>query len=94
LKAPVRFAPEAARLVGHLPPEVKKLIRSAVDHLRENPLAGSELSAELQGYRSYKVRRYRIVYRLSESFLEVYHIGHRRNVYEALRSLLDSLTDE
>lgn len=76
------------------PQKSKKLIRSAIDRLRENPLGGSELSAELKGYRSYKVRRYRVVYRVSESFLEVYHIGHRRDVYETLRSLLDSLTDE
>jgi len=94
LKVRVRFTPEAARLVAHLPPEVKRLIRSAIDRLCENPLAGLELSAELRGYRSYKVRRYRVIYRLSGSFLEVYHIGHRWDVYETLRSLLDSLSEE
>ena len=94
MKVRARFTPEAARLIAHLSPEVKRLIRSAIDQLRGDPLAGSELSAELQGYRSYKVRRYRIIYRLRGSYLDVYHVGHRRDVYEILRSLLDSLSAE
>lgn len=94
MKVRARFTPEAARIIAHLSPEVKRLIRSAIDQLREDPLVGSELFAELQGYRSYKVRRYRIIYRLHRSYLEVYHVGHRRDVYESLRSLLDSLSTE
>jgi mRNA interferase RelE/StbE len=44
---------------------------------------------ELDGYYSYRVRRYRIIYRVNEdeSSIEVYHVGHRRDVYETLRSL-------
>ena len=51
---------------------------------------GTELTGELDGYRSYRVRRYRIIYRVNEedSCLEVYYVGHRRDVYQTLRSLL------
>jgi mRNA-degrading endonuclease RelE of RelBE toxin-antitoxin system len=36
------------------------------------------------------VRRYRIIYRVNEEefCIEVYHVGHRRDVYQTLRSLL------
>lgn len=89
----VRYLPEAARLIAKLPPEVKKVIRSAIDELRKDPGKGSELSGELAGYYCFKPGRYRIIYRSNErgSYLEIYHVGHRNDVYENLRKLLDSL---
>ena len=88
----VRFTPEAARLIAKFPPEIKKLIRSAIDDLREDPNRGAELVDEFTGYRSLKPKRYRIIYRVNEAetVIEIYHVGHRRDVYETLRALLSS----
>ena len=88
----VRFTPEAARLIAKFSPEVKKLIRSAIDDLRKDPNRGSELVGEFAGYRSLKPKRYRIIYRVNEAkaVIEIYHAGHRRDVYETLRALLSS----
>jgi mRNA interferase RelE/StbE len=87
----VRFTDEAARIIAKLPPEIKQLIRSAIDELREDPRKGAELAGEFAGYRSLKSRRYRIIYGLNEAddSLEIYHVGHRRDVYESLRALLE-----
>ena len=92
----VRFTPESSRLIAKLPPEVKKLVRSAIDGLRQDPYQRSELAGEFTGYRSLKIRRYRIIYRLNdeESFLEIYHVGHRRDVYETLRLLIQSSLEQ
>jgi len=89
-KATCRFTPEAARLIATLPPEIKRLVRSSIDRLLAKPHIGSELTGELEGYRSLKAKRYRIIYRLndSETRVEVYLVGHRRDVYDTLRSLL------
>ena len=89
-KATCRFTPEAARLIAKLPPEIKKLVRSSNDTLLGKPHIGSELTGELEGYRSVRAKRYRIIYRLndSETSVEVYLVGHRRDVYDTLRSLL------
>jgi addiction module RelE/StbE family toxin len=89
-KTACRFTPEAARLIATLPPEVKKLVRSSIDTLLAKPHTGSELTGELEGYRSLKAKRYRIIYRLNdaETRVEIYLVGHRRDVYETLRSLL------
>jgi mRNA-degrading endonuclease RelE of RelBE toxin-antitoxin system len=86
----VHFTPEAARLIAKLPPEIKKLVRDSIDKLAAKPRAGSELTAELKAYRSLKARRYRIIYRLNEAetIIEVYFVGHRRDVYDTLRALL------
>jgi mRNA interferase RelE/StbE len=87
----VRFTPEAARIVAKLPPEIKQLIRSAIDDLREDPRKGAELAGQFAGYRSLKSRRYRLIYRLNEdeATLDVYLVGRRRDVYESLRALLE-----
>jgi mRNA interferase RelE/StbE len=89
-KAPCRFTPEAARLIATISPEIKKLVRSSIDTLLAKPHTGSELTGELEGYRSLKAKRYRIIYRLNESetSVEIYLVGHRRDVYDTLRSLL------
>jgi addiction module RelE/StbE family toxin len=85
-----RYTPECARLISKLPPEIKRLVRSTIDALLATPTVGTELTGELDGYRSQRVRRYRIIYRMNEkeAGIEVYHVGHRRDVYETLRSLL------
>ncbi len=87
---PVRFTPEASRLIAKLPPETKQFIRSVIDDLRKEPYKGSELTGELAGYRSLTARRYRVIYRFNdeEPLLEIYLVGHRRDVYETLRALL------
>jgi mRNA-degrading endonuclease RelE of RelBE toxin-antitoxin system len=89
-KTRARFTPEAARLIATLPPEIKKLVRASVDELLVNPESGSELTGELEGYRSSRAKRYRIVYRLDEPemIVEILLVRHRRDVYDALRSLL------
>ena len=89
-KFSARFTPECARLVSKLPPDIKRLVRSTIDTLLAKPTIGTELTGELDGYRSYRVRRYRIIYRVNEKEyrIEVYHVGHRRDVYETLRSIL------
>jgi mRNA interferase RelE/StbE len=85
-----RYTPESARLISKLPPEIKRLVRSSVDRLLSEPTVGTELTGELDGYLSYRVRRYRIIYRVNEneSYIEIYHVGHRRDVYETLRALI------
>lgn len=85
----VRYTPEAASRIRKLHPEVKQEIRDAIRKLQDSPLTGHSLQQELFGYRSYRVRSYRIIYRLNdeERTIDVAFIGQRRNVYEELLSL-------
>lgn len=89
-KVSARYTIECARLIPKLPPEIKRLVRSTIDALLVKPKMGTELTGELDGYRSYRVKRYRIIYRFNEedSSIEVYHVRHRRDVYDTLRSSL------
>jgi len=89
----IRFTREASRLISKLHPEVKKIIRAALDELRQNPYRGTELQAELQGFWSVRAKRYRILYNINEedNYIEVLYVGHRRDVYEQFRQLLNKL---
>jgi mRNA interferase RelE/StbE len=90
----IRFTPEAARLLSKIHPENKKLIKAAIKELRQDPHSGDDLEEELSGFKSYKIKRYRILYKINEeeNVIEVYYIGHRIDVYEQFRRLLDKLT--
>ncbi|MBA3612222.1 MAG: type II toxin-antitoxin system RelE/ParE family toxin [Nitrospirales bacterium] len=88
----VRYTQEAAGRIRKLHPEVTQEIRDAIRTLQDAPLTGHSLQQELFGYRSYRVRSYRIIYRLNddERTIDVVFIGQRRNVYEELLSLVRS----
>ncbi|MGQ0653827.1 MAG: type II toxin-antitoxin system RelE family toxin [Betaproteobacteria bacterium] len=74
--------PRVAERVAHLPPDVKRAVREALRKIADDPLAGESLQRELAQYRKFRVRRYRIVYRLSRRTIRVLAVGHRRTVYE------------
>ena len=94
IKMRIRFTPEAAILFSKLHPENKKLIKSALQDLLQAPYSGHDLQEELAGFRSCKSKRYRILYKVNEeeNVIEIYYVGHRRDVYEQFRQLLNQLT--
>ena len=86
----MRFTPEATRLLSKLHPENKKQIKQALDELRQPPYTGKDLQEELFGFKSLRLKRYRIIYNIDEKekFPQIYHIGPRSDVYEQFRRLL------
>ena len=89
----MRFTPESSRLLSKLHPENKKRIKQALTELRQNPYTGKDLQGELSGFKSLRLKHYRIVYNINEetNFIQIYHIDRRRDVYEQLRRLLAEL---
>ncbi len=85
-----RYTQEAAGRIWKLHPDVKREIKAGIRTLIEHPLEGHPLQFELSGYRSYRIRTYRVIYRLNEEddAVDVIFVGPRRNVYEELRSYL------
>jgi len=71
-------------LLRNLHPLIKAHIRPALYFLAKNPNGGKALKEELHGLRSYRVKKYRIIYRIiaPEKILEIIAIGPRKNIYE------------
>ena len=59
-------------------------IARAIDDLEINPFLGKPLKGQLKGRYSYRVGRYRIIYKVEKNILTVYviDIGHRRDIYQ------------
>lgn len=89
----MRFTPESSRLLSKLHPENKKLIKLALTELRQNPHMGKDLQEELSGFKSLRLKQYRIIYNINEerNFIQIYHIGRRRDIYEQFKRLLIEL---
>jgi len=89
----MRFTPESSRLLSKLHPENKKLIKQVLTDLRQNPHMGKDLQEELSGFKSLRLKQYRIIYNINEekNFLQIYHIGRRIDIYEQFKRLLIEL---
>lgn len=94
-KFKMRFTPEASHLLSKFHPESKMLIKKALNDLQQNPYLGNDLQEELYGFKSFKIKRYRIIYNLDEdtNFVQIFYVGHRKDVYEEFRLLLNKLQE-
>ena len=64
-------------------PQIKRKIKAALRNILDDPDQGKRLREELTGLRTYKVGRFRIIYReSSENYIEVVAIGPRKTIYE------------
>ena len=81
-----RIPPHVAEVIRHLPPEIKREVRSALRALSDDPDRGVPLRHELEGFWKFRVRRFRIVYTVNRPrrTLDVLAVGHRRTVYDEL----------
>jgi mRNA interferase RelE/StbE len=86
----VRYTETAAKAIKKLDPSVRTRVHAAIDALREDPHRGKPLQLTLKGLYSWRTGDWRIVYRLDRRRIEVVHatLGHRREVYTRVRSLL------
>ena len=78
--------PQVAEIIRHLPPDVKRSVKQALRSLSADPLLGVPLMRDLSGLWKFRVRRFRIIYKLDRKarVISIFAIGHRREVYEEL----------
>ncbi len=70
------------KYLSHLPPELKRKIRMALDHIRVYPDSVKSLIEKLGGLRSYRVGRFRIVYKAQANAIQIIAVGPRETVYQ------------
>jgi mRNA-degrading endonuclease RelE of RelBE toxin-antitoxin system len=77
--------------LSRLHPENKKLIKAALKQISKSPYSDTDLQEELFGFKSFKPKRYRILYKANEEeqTVEIYYIGHRSDIYEQFKRLLN-----
>ena len=90
----IKLTPEAGKILTRLHPDSKRLIKDAIKQIYNSPYSGTDLQEELSGFKSFKPKRYRIIYKLAEEKqrIEIYYIGHRRDVYKRFKRLLNNFS--
>jgi mRNA interferase RelE/StbE len=79
----LRIPTEVAALIRGLHPAIKRKVRAALQTIVEAPTSGKPLKKELAGLRSYRIGRFRIVYRIAaDRLVEVVAVGPRKHIYE------------
>ena len=64
-------------------PQLKRKIRAGLQHIVTEPESGKSLKDELGGLKSYRISRFRIIYRIpSKKIIDVVAIGPRKTIYE------------
>jgi mRNA interferase RelE/StbE len=77
-----------ADVIAGLHPELKRKVRAATDAIREDPSTGKWLREDLEGLRSLRVGRFRIIYRVTPRVIELVAVGERATIYEETLRLL------
>ncbi len=82
--------PHVAEVLRHLPPDIKRPVKSALRAIGADPSIGAPLDRELKGLWRFRVRRFRIVYDIDRSrrAVRVMAVAHRRHVYDDLTRIV------
>ena len=80
----LRVPDPLAAMVRRLHPNLKRKVRASLATISQDPHAGKPLREELDGLRSLRAGRTRVIYRIldDERALEIVAIGPRANIYE------------
>ena len=74
---------ETSGLIKSLHPDLKSRAKTALKSILQDPHSGKALKEELNGLRSFKIRRFRLIYRISSGkIVEIIAIGPRKNIYK------------
>ena len=86
----LKMSDETAELVRTLHPDIKRKIKAALQAVLNDPHSGKELKDELEGLQSFKVGKFRVVYKTAKDkgIIEVVAIGPRKTIYEETLTLL------
>jgi mRNA interferase RelE/StbE len=80
---------EIARLICSLNPGLKRKVKSSLRIILDELGSGKALKDELAGLRSFRVGKFRIIYRVSsKSLIDLVAVGPRVRIYEETYRML------
>jgi mRNA interferase RelE/StbE len=84
----LRVTDDVANFIRGIHPELKRKIKAALKIIISTPEAGKALGDDLVGLRSFRVSRFRIIYRVSGRTIELVAVGPRERIYEETYRLI------
>jgi len=79
----LRVPDEIVTLIRGLHPLLKKRVKAALNEISNDPYCGKALKDELSGLWGFRIKRFRIIYRVSaKRHVSIVAIGPRKYIYE------------
>lgn len=74
---------EIVKLIRGMHPLLQKRVKRAFNEICNDPHTGKALKQELSGFRSFRIKRFRIIYKISsKKRIDIVAIGPRKYIYE------------
>ena len=85
----LRIPDYLVKFISGLHPGLKRKIKGTLKRITLEPDSGKPLKDELEGYRSIRVSRFRIIYRVeSPNVIQIAAVGPRATIYEETYRLI------
>ena len=86
----LKMSAETADFIRTLHPELKRKVKASMQAVLEEPRAGKALKDKLEGLRSFRVGKLRIVYNITRNkgIIKIVAVGPRKTIYEETLRLL------
>ena len=79
----LRVPDEIVSLIRGMHPILKKRVKAALNEISHNPYCGRALKEELAGLRTFRIKRFRIIYKVStKKQINIIALGPRKYIYE------------
>ena len=79
----LRVPDEIVSLIRGMHPVLKKRIKLAFNEILKDPYCGKALKEGLDGLRSFRIKRFRIIYKMSlKKEISIIALGPRKYIYE------------
>ena len=76
-------------LIRKMHPDLKKRVRASLEIILSEPNSGKLLVEELSRLRSFRVKSFRVIYRIKEpETIEIVAVGPRERIYEETFGLI------
>jgi mRNA interferase RelE/StbE len=90
----LRVPDEIVALIRGCHPQLKIKIRAGLRHIVTEPESGKSLKDELERLKSYRIGRFRIIYRISsKQTIDIVAVGPRKTIYEETYRIIKKVSN-
>ena len=84
------YSQTSRQQIRSLHPQIKPIVKTQIQKLKENPYLGKALEKELSGYYSLIMKRFRVIYKIDHQnhIVQIHYVGHRKDIYELFKEFI------
>ena len=85
------YSQTSRQQIRSLHPQIKPIVKTQIQKLKENPYLGKALEKELSGYYSLRMKKFRVIYKIDHKnhIVQIHYVGHRKDIYEVFKKFLE-----